>query len=57
MRRYALRDDQQDQIKNDLPERFGDCERLSVSAFSRWVKSGLFERIFKQLASDHGNDT
>jgi transposase len=24
--------------------------------FSRWAKSGVFERIFKLLASDHDNE-
>src|SRR2546425_1880650 len=86
MRRYALRDDQWDRIKDflpgreghvggtapdnrlfveavlyryragipwrDLPERFGDWKIV----FGRWAKSGVFERIFKLLASDHDNE-
>jgi hypothetical protein len=53
MRRYGLRDDQWDRIKNflpvpwrDLPERFGDW-KVVYQRFSRWAKSGIFERIFK----------
>ena len=89
MRRYALRDDQWDRIKDflpgreghvggtaadnrlfveavlyryragvpwrDLPERFGDW-KVVYQRFSRWAKSGVFERIFKMLASDHDNE-
>src|SRR3984893_5733891 len=89
MRRYALRDDQWDRIKDflpgreghvggtatdnrlfveavlfryragipwrDLPERFGDWKEV-YQRFSRWAKSGVFERIFKLLASDHDNE-
>src|SRR5438270_10341020 len=89
MRRYALRDDQWDRIKDflpgreghvggtaadnrvfveavlyryragiawrDLPERFGDWKTV-YQRFSRWAKSGVFERIFKLLASDHDNE-
>ena len=89
MRRYALRDDQWDRIKDflpgreghvggnapdnrlfveavlyryragipwrDLPERFGDW-KIVHQRFGRWAKSGVFERIFKQLASDHDNE-
>ena len=89
MRRYALRDDQWDRIKDflpgreghvggtaadnrlfveavlyryragvpwrDLPERFGDW-KIVHQRFSRWAKSGVFERIFKLLASDHDNE-
>src|SRR6266516_530384 len=89
MRRYALRDDQWDRIKDflpgreghvggtaadnrlfveavlyryragipwrDLPERFGDW-KIVYQRFSRWAKSGIFERIFKLLASDHDNE-
>jgi transposase len=83
MRRYGLRDDQWDRIKDllpgreghvggtakdnrlfieavlyrfrtgcprrDLPERFGHW-KLVHQRFSRWAKSGVFERIFKLLA-------
>src|SRR5260370_719956 len=39
----------------DLPERFGDW-KVFYQRFSRWAKSGVFERIFKMLASDHDNE-
>src|ERR1700694_1531878 len=89
MRRYALRDDQWDRIKDflpgreghvggtaadnrlfveavlyryragipwrDLPERFGDW-KIVHQRFGRWAKNGVFERIFKMLASDHDNE-
>ena len=89
MRRYALRDDQWDRIKEflpgreghvggtaadnrlfveavlfryragvpwrDLPERFGGW-KVVYQRFNRWAKSGVFERIFKLLASDHDNE-
>ena len=84
MRRYALRDDQWDRIKDllpgreghvggtaadnrlfvdavlyrragipwrDLPERFGHW-KVIYQRYNRWAKSGVFERIFKPLASD-----
>ena len=35
----------------DLPERFGDW-KIVYQRFNRWAKSGVFERIFKLLASD-----
>ncbi len=38
----------------DLPERFGDW-KIVYQRFNRWAKSGVFERIFKLLASDHDN--
>src|SRR6266704_1950460 len=84
MRRYALRDDQWDRIKDFLPGREGHVggtaadNRLFVEAvlyryragipgrfgdwkivhqrFGRWAKNGVFERIFKMLASDHDNE-
>src|SRR5260370_19609228 len=89
MRRYGLRDDQWDRIKDFLPGREGhvggtaEDNRLFIEAvlyryrtgcpwrdlperfvhwksvhqrFSRWAKSGVFERIFKMLASDHDNE-
>src|SRR6266568_6966806 len=89
MRRYGLRDDQWDRIKDVLPGREGhvggtaDDNRLFVEAvlyrfisgcpgrdlparfghfktvhqrFSRWAKSGVFERIFKLLSSDPDNE-
>ena len=40
----------------DLPERFGDW-KIVHQRFGRWAKSGVFERIFKLLASDHDNES
>ena len=93
MRRYALRDDQWDRIRDllpgregtvgvtardnrlfveavlyrcrtgmpyrcrtgmpwrDLPERFGDGVQVH-RRFSRWAKSGVWERVFQYLAAD-----
>jgi len=39
----------------DLPARFGDW-KIVHQRFSRWAKSGVFERIFNLLASDHDNE-
>jgi transposase len=39
----------------DLPGRFGDW-KIVYQRFNRWSKSGVFERIFKMLASDHDNE-
>jgi transposase len=39
----------------DLPERFGYWKAVH-QRFGRWAKSGVFERIFKLLASDHDNE-
>src|SRR5258707_10173668 len=39
----------------DLPERFGYWKSIH-QRFSRWAKNGVFERIFKMLASDHDNE-
>src|SRR5215470_146658 len=39
----------------DLPERFGDW-KIVYQRFNRWAKSGVFEGIFKELASDHDNE-
>ena len=84
-RRYGLRDDQWERIKDllpgreetvgvtakdnrlfvdavlyryragipwrDLPERFGDF-RVVHTRFSRWAKSGVWEKLFKRLAVD-----
>jgi transposase len=84
MRRYALRDDQWDRIRDilpgreghvggtaadnrlfveavlfrfragipwrDLPERFGDW-KIVYQRFNRWAKSGVFEWVFRLLAS------
>src|SRR3981189_2546194 len=39
----------------DLPERFGGW-KVVYQRFNRWAKSGVFERVFKLLASDHDNE-
>ena len=39
----------------DLPKRFGDF-RVAHTRFSRWAKSGVWERIFKHLAQDADNE-
>ena len=88
-RRYALRDDQWERIKNllpgregcvgvtakdnrlfveavlyryragipwrDLPERFGDF-RVVHTRFSRWSKTGVWKRIFQDLADEADNE-
>ena len=88
-RRYGLRDDQWERIKDwlpgreghvgvtardnrlfveavlyryragipwrDLPERFGDF-RVVHTRFSRWSKSGVWQRIFQALAEDADNE-
>lgn len=88
-RRYGLRDDQWERIKDilpgreetvgvtakdnrlfvdavlyryragipwrDLPERFGDF-RVVHTRFSRWAKSGVWEKLFKRLAVDADNE-
>src|ERR1700739_1651235 len=89
MRRYGLRDDQWNRIKDilpgreghvggtaadnrlfvegvlyrfrtgmpwrDLPVRFGHW-KSTHQRFSRWAKSGVFERIFQRLGSDADNE-
>ena len=89
MRRYGLRDDQWDRIKDllpgraghvgvtardnrlfveavlyryragipwrDLPERFGNPIRVHTR-FSRWAKSGVWQRVFAVLASEADNE-
>jgi len=89
MRRYGLRDDQWDRIKDllpgrvgsvgvtaadnrlfveavlfryragipwrDLPERFGDWKNVH-RRFSRWAKTGVWERVFRHLAADADNE-
>lgn len=89
LRRYALRDDQWERIKDllpgqkgcvgctakdnrlfveavlfryragipwrDLPERFGDWKNTH-RRWSRWAKTGVWERVFKFLASDVDNE-
>ena len=89
MRRFGLRDDQWERIKDllpgregsvgvtaadnrlfieavlyryrtgmpwrDLPERFGDGTKVHLR-FSRWAKSGVWERVFRHLAADADNE-
>src|ERR1700704_4951834 len=89
MRRFGLRDDQWERIKNllpgregsvgvtaadnrlfveavlyrfrtgmpwrDLPERFGEGTKIHTR-FSRWAKSGVWERLFQHLAADADNE-
>src|SRR5689334_20559451 len=39
----------------DLPERFGDCKNVH-RRFSRWAKSGVWQRVFEHLAEDADNE-
>ena len=39
----------------DLPERFGDW-KIVYQRFNRWAKSGVFEGVFRLLASDHDSE-
>jgi len=39
----------------DLPERYGDWNS-TYRRFSRWAKSGVWERIFKHLSQDKDNE-
>ena len=39
----------------DLPERFGDGRQVHLR-FSRWAKSGVWERVFQHLAADADNE-
>jgi transposase len=39
----------------DLPERFGDWKAVHTR-FTRWAKSGVWERVFKHLAADADNE-
>jgi transposase len=39
----------------DLPERFGDPIKAHTR-FSRWAKTGVWERVFKALAQDADNE-
>jgi len=39
----------------DLPPRFGDF-RVVHTRFSRWSKSGIWQRIFEALAADADNE-
>ena len=69
MRRFGLRDDQWERIKDLLPGRegtvgmtaadnrlfFGDGQQVH-RRFSRWAKSGVWERVFQYLATDADNE-
>lgn len=39
----------------DLPDRFGDW-RVVHTRFSRWAKTGVWQRLFDQLASEADNE-
>lgn len=39
----------------DLPERFGDWKNVH-RRFSRWAASGIWEKVFKDLAADADNE-
>ncbi len=39
----------------DLPERFGNGIAVHLR-FSRWAKSGVWERVFEHLATDADNE-
>lgn len=39
----------------DLPERFGGWHNVH-KRFSRWAKSGVWERMFKALSADVDNE-
>ena len=39
----------------DLPDRFGDW-RVVHTRFSRWTKTGIWQRLFDQLASEADNE-
>ena len=39
----------------DLPERFGDWKNTH-RRFSRWAKTGIWERLFQHLATDADNE-
>lgn len=39
----------------DLPERLGDWKNVH-RRFSRWAESGVWERVFKTLATDADNE-
>jgi len=39
----------------DLPERFGDPIAIHTR-FSRWAKTGVWERVFSDLAADADNE-
>ena len=39
----------------DLPERFGDW-KIVYQRFNRSARIGVFQRVFRLLASDHDNE-
>ena len=39
----------------DVPERFGDWKNIH-RRFSRWSKAGVWERVFKHLATEADNE-
>ena len=39
----------------DLPDRFGDW-RVVHTRFSRWAKTGIWQRLFEQLALEADNE-
>jgi transposase len=39
----------------DLPERFGDWKNVH-QRFSRWAKSGVWEKVFQHFAADADNE-
>ena len=39
----------------DLPQRFGEF-RVVHTRFSRWARTGVWERVFKHLAQDADNE-
>ena len=39
----------------DIPERFGDGQNIH-RRYSRWAKSGVWERVFQTLADDPDNE-
>jgi transposase len=39
----------------DLPERFGDPIKIHTR-FSRWAKSGVWQKVFKYLADEADNE-
>ena len=41
--------------ERDLPERFGDF-RVIHTRFSRWSKTGVWQRVFQQLTDDADNE-
>ena len=42
-------------LDSPLPERFGDWKNVH-RRFSRWAKSGVWERVFQYLAADADNE-